>query len=716
MSMTSLSQLHSLKRAQLQALCKENSLKANGKNDDLIQSLAQHFQLTRQEPQEDSQSSEQTAQTNVTAKKNVKTKAKASAEKVVAREQPTEKESSVATNINAAELAVPPHVQALLDSLVSDVATLKEELALSRTAVTELEKIWTYVDSELEACAHGTAYALRQEDRQLEVRIGTQFARVAFDISGLRTNEAGAKIERQVLETRIGRLEERVDRFEKAQLVENEDLDKECSAGRERIQRYVDTCLDRIEERLDNLEGKKLVFGPTGSPQTEEEEEEDLAPAREESAHALDSDQHVESVEPASPTLSDAPPTRSLVAFDSPAGSPIPQIEPTHPHAPFASASSQRPNPLKLVPTSQSASTVVHQPVSALPPHMAAPASRQSLRSPRASTTASEPRPGSHLTPPPKESLGKRSRESDASNLSIGLERVISPSRYLPQGTLLSRFFAAADSNSAKKEDGHSTKKMRMSVAAESEPANDTPDHDDIASSDEGQEDDSDDEEEEEDDEEEEDPEHEDSNDSVRDYLMPTKTGDSPATTLRPTSTVSTSDPSFFSAPVSPARPSTPGRRSIATVNENKFPTPNMSNANVPRKSLPMTALPFPLVSPFNNNNTATTKTRPTAGGSSFGTPSTTTAFGNLSNQHFTTVLKNTSKSATKPSTMKRVLPPRTPPASRTLFGTERFPFSDGGFEDGEEGFATAEEDNHHDSTGTEHAWSKFGGGAFSRV
>jgi hypothetical protein len=274
--------------------------------------------------------------------------------------------------------------------------------------------------------------------------------------------------------------------------------------------------------------------------------------------------------------------------------------------------------------------------------------------------------------PLPDVSLRKRSRDSNTSNVSLDVET-------FGDGSQLKTTLPVADApTSSRKEDGHTRKKLRLSVRGDDDtfeesvrvPGNVVTDG------------------EEEEDEDEVDPEIENSNDSVREYLVPTKTGDSPATTFRPANQ-SINDPSFFSAPSSPAV-LTPGRRTAPQVNEN---VAQIGGSILPRQSLPVTALPFPIVSPF---------AKKTQTSSSFGTPAKT-ALGNRSNQHFTNLLKSTSKAAVaSPSTSKQSLArPRTPVAPRTLYGTEE----ESRFGDQ---FDTAEEDN----TGTDGTWSRFRGGS----
>ncbi|GAA5981512.1 hypothetical protein JCM5350_004615 [Sporobolomyces pararoseus] len=698
-SISTLSQLQGLKRAELQSLCKENSLKANGKNQELIESLAKHFELSEQSHGEGTSAH---SKDSISEKDIKKTGSGAKAPPAVETEGATSTKESgnVAVSAHVGSFSLPgpldPRVQALLDSLVSDVASLRKELALSSARVVELERSTPSLTDE-------TRQSIKDDIREaaavLDTKFSTKVERLEADVKNLKRGS----------EERIVELEQRVENDSQERLRLSEEvmelkskiteLERVQSETVQRVESNAEEGYKRVEQVEQGLAGRirelELVneAGEAGKQRQKEEEESTRATQAAPSPTSPLNLQNAQAVNFASPTLSDAPPTRSLVSFDSPVGSPAPEVQSTPRRASFAPVSSHKATPFRFGHNASAAPT----PVSALPPHMVASTFRHSPRSPRISG-ASAPipsiQPESPAAPIPNASLGKRARDSDASNLSVGLETVASPPRDVETpGRPASGFFSAP--TSTRKEDGHSRKKLRMSIRGDDATFEDSV-HTTVGSSAQEQED--------EDEDEEDDPEIENSNDSVRDYLMPTKTGESPTTTFRPAAPVSTSDPSFFSAPVSPAR-STPGRRSVGQISENQRPT----STPVPRKSLPVSNLPFPLVSPFAN------KTRPTT---SFGTPATTT-LGNLSNQHFTTLLKSTSKSASKASTTsssskQRLLPPRTPPASRTLFGTERFPFSDGFEEESkfDDDFETAEEDN----TESGQTWSRFGGGAFSRA
>lgn len=213
-----------------------------------------------------------------------------------------------------------------------------------------------------------------------------------------------------------------------------------------------------------------------------------------------------------SPSYSDAPPTKSMTAFSSPS--------PTR-----SLTRSPGGRSLSLVPTSARKSPRKLSNL-ALPSHLVYP------RSPRPTAAPESP------VGPSTRALGKRTRDSDASDLSI--EVLLSPpTRREEGGGMMAALF------STEKEVGHVRKRVRV--------------NDDAASS--SEEGDS------------FDQSTEMSRSSIRaDVVVQTKSGDE---------TPSTSDPSFFSS----------SRLSLPSTS---LPAPLAA-----RKSLPMATLPFPLVSPF---------------------------------------------------------------------------------------------------------------------
>lgn len=367
----------------------------------------------------------------------------------------------------------------------------------------------------------------------------------------------------------------------------------------------------------------------------------------------------------ASPTLSDAPPTETLISFSSPVAS-FCGTDITPRRRP--SVASRKATPFRLA---TPAANAVDSLASALPSHMIAAAASAARRNPRqAATPLAEPQSVAIRAPPP--SLGKRSRESDVSDLSIEVEAVVSGETGEPETSpdFLSGFFTAP--TSAKKEDGHSRKRLRI-VASEQEVEDDEDEDEEPVDSfaqqaepvqtpaTETEEDESDEEE-------------------VREYLVKTKTGDSPSPVKRRSSV---HDPDFFAG----LAPSPASRRSLPTgANENVPLLASGPATAAGRKSLPAASLAFPLVSPGNKYRT-------------FGTPSTTKSTSSLfatwdqANRSSAPTSLFGSNSATKPRSRARsstlsfsarkgrpaslAAAPPTPPAPRTLFGSERFDFGD---------------------------------------
>lgn len=301
---------------------------------------------------------------------------------------------------------------------------------------------------------------------------------------------------------------------------------------------------------------------------------------------------------PASPTFSDAPPTQTLGSFCSPPSSHIGTPAPASRVASPAPTSRRSP---RKIPSSS------NLPVLALPSHMVAHVSP--ARSPRRAS----PAPAQPQSPArPTATLGKHARCSDASDLSVAVEAVRSPPA-AEMGSL------ASVMASASKEGGHIRKRMRVSNGSVVEEQEDDERADSTFQSAESSFD-----------------EGVSASFAIsgsRDFVVETKTGEE-APAARP----AVSDPSFFSFGAVP-----------------NSPAPIAAAA---RKSLPMAALPFPLVSPF----TASRSSK-----SAHGTPmrpnSARKFFGDASNS-------------------QRMPVPPTPPASKTLYGSERQVFGDGGEEE----------------------------------
>ncbi|GEM09589.1 proteophosphoglycan ppg4 [Rhodotorula toruloides] len=365
----------------------------------------------------------------------------------------------------------------------------------------------------------------------------------------------------------------------------------------------------------------------------------------------------------ASPTLSDAPPTETLISFSSPvAFSSGTDITPRR----RPSVTSRKATPFRIT---TPAADAADSPASALPSHMIAAAASAARRNPRSTPG---PEPQSPVGPAPPPSLGKRSRDENVSDLSIEVEAVVAAAELREPNTspdFLSGFFTAP--TSAKKEDGHSRKRLRI-VEPEEEDGEDevvdsfgqqTKDIQALTTETEG--DDESDEEE------------------VREYLVKTKTGDSPSPVKRRSSI---HDPDFFAG----LAPSPAARRSRSGgVNENvgSLASPGPGTTATGRSPLPTLSLAFPLVSPGSKSlsfkSFGTPNTTKTSSSSLFAasdkanrSPAPVSLFGSASQSRPRARSSTLSLSARKGRPASLAAPP-TPPAPRTLFGTERFDFDE---------------------------------------
>lgn len=442
----------------------------------------------------------------------------------------------------------------------------------------------------------------------------------------------------------------------------------------------------------------------------------------------------------ASPALSDPPPTQSLVSFETPTGSPAtPVLAQDSPFAHRQSTGLRKATPFKL---GAAASAGEDAPATAVPSHMLAVAGSATRRAQRgtplatyAALAAGEPESPAPL--PANASLGKHARTSDASDQSIVLAALDSPAAATPAARRTATAVDGADGfvtapNSVRKasaaaaqagasasarKDAHARKKVRVSSGAmstgtiidhgedaerftddEGEEPVDSFRHDEpqqLSTPGRGDNDED---------------LQSDADDEVRDYLVATKTGDSPSTAVRagPAAAARASspapsihDPAFFSCAVSPSAPTrstTPSRRTFSFANENVPASPVAAAAATAsgRKSLPLAALPFPLVSPFraapspghaSRVSKSARKATPGAGTGASGRKATMTTFfgGDAANRATSSATGGAAglfsaaaaASATKPrgrsstvSAAAAAAPP-TPLAPRTLFGTE---------------------------------------------
>ncbi|GJN88633.1 hypothetical protein Rhopal_001599-T1 [Rhodotorula paludigena] len=509
-----------------------------------------------------------------------------------------------------------------------------------------------------------SAYAQQNEKNDMEYRKVLQSLRDDFDAVLVAREECDVRLER--LEAKVAKQDEVLAAF-KEQLEEFDiALDQPpatCEAC-ETLEASFDSLRRDLLSRLDALQSTPAQH----------------AAASEKGA------QQTRAVSFASPTLSDAPPTQSLVSFSSPAASPVQHATPR----PRSSVGSRKATPFKLGSAALDTPTSGSAPASALPSHMIAMAASAARRSPRAASSTAQlsdstAEPLSPIPPVSGASLGKHARYSDASDVSIGLQAVASPElERMVQGTPgkdlagAEGFFTApnsvrklvADDVRAEEKDGHARKRIRVSSGA----------HSTSTMIDRGELVDEEDEEEPIDSftaevgaaqESVEEQEEGEDDDEVRDYLVRTKTGDSPASAPK-----ASHDPSFFAslATQSPARRAT----TVSSANENAPLAASASGVVTGRKSLPLSTLPFPIVSPFRASGSTTARKVPASAGKA----TVKTFFGADAANRPAAASPGAGlfASATKRARSGTVSTPRvppTPPAARTLFGTELGGFGD---------------------------------------
>ncbi|BGP37886.1 hypothetical protein JCM10450v2_001822 [Rhodotorula kratochvilovae] len=706
MAPATLAELRALKRNELQALCKENDIKANGKTDVLIASLSDKLGLADGAPSA-------TTPASTAALKKTPTTASAKGKKATKATpvQVSEPQPSTST-------AAVPSTHSSLAPYIASIDTIVERLEGRLTAANA-------VVAKLESASPPATLSLEDVDALVKKKLA--------DLAALQDKKLADAL--AACNGRVAELEARLDEQDELFSAVSADLDAlssevptSCKAC-EALEASVDTLRRNLLSRLDILEARPAV-APIA-----------LAAAKAQPMIAPAEQQRSRAVSFASPALSDAPPTQSLLSFDSPSGSPATPAQ----DSPFGRRQSvglRKATPFKL--GAPAAIEAEGTPVTAVPSHMLAAAASAARRTQRtsllATPTAGEPE--SPAPPTPNAALGKHARYSDASDQSVVLAASASPEQARATTPFEGEGFFTAP-NSVKKlvlgeqsarKDAHARKKVRVSSGTMStgtvidhgeeseeffddeggddkdEPvdsfARDEPQgseateqaHDDV----------------------EEDVDELDEHEQVRDYLVATKTGDSPAPAPKPASTaqLSVHDPGFFAAAagvISPAR-STPGRRAFSFANENAPASPAPAAAGG-RKSLPLAALPFPLVSPFRAapSPAAATASARKAPGSAAAEVTMKSFFSDASNRSSASSASSgaglfasasAKKIRSRAGTLSAGAPP-TPLAPRTLFGTE----SDGAGRFGEGGVEAG------DRASPEKGWTwergAFAGGAF---
>lgn len=534
-----------------------------------------------------------------------------------------------------------------MDSLVALVATLQSELREARQTITntrELLEAQRSGSEDLVSAAEVKALietALDGRRRTQEKEAQIQKHDLAEQICALQ--EAGAQRHARAAEE-SARLLERLSRLEDARATQESQATALADLSAQ---------VDAIESRLGTLER---------SGNGAEARKDDLM---------------------ASPTGSDAPPTQTLISFSSPAVTPL--------RADTAAAESR---PSAFEPAVQFGTP---GPL-ALPSHMAAAATSATRRTPRAAFSAFS-QPESPVPLASNASLGKHGRSSDASDLSVVVDgdgaTASTPNR--SEGG----YHTAPSSVARIAPTSRAHKRLRMS-ASRATAADEVEPTRGAASSDENEDDDEDESE-------------------AREYTVRTKTGSSPIVTTGGLRSASiTRDPSFFaSRPVLPSARPARSRASSVASNTDQNVAPSQVGGN--RKSLPLSALPFPIVSPYRRAVSKSSAPTPSVAsksqlpGSLFGAPTNAATpntrgksglgdfFSGLdSANRAETSFRRTSLFATSNSSARKVsLPPPTPPASRTLFGTEVA-------DNGRFGDAGAEADEEEEDDSPRLRWGAF--------
>ncbi|GAA5889003.1 hypothetical protein JCM5296_002771 [Sporobolomyces johnsonii] len=444
---SSFAQLKSLSRVELQALAKDNDIKANGKTVLLISSLAQLYGFTPEDPPAAPPAKSLAPSTKpkrpvaaASKPKATRTTKKAAPSVDAAAEEtspaptpalgapiganiPTNGDATagsssgketVAQEASGHEVSAPrivyrtsPETLATIDSLLSTVNALKAELTTAQSTINDLKA----TVSELSAAQACRAPSLTEAD--IRALVKHQFAELQPKLQGPSTQvtELGAGTE-GVTETTNP----------KAKVVEHLDEQAEVATSDQ-------------EGTEDAIEHCRTSFsrGPVVADASQEAN----------TTAAAASPRSQPAVDLASPTPSDAPPIETLGSYSAPA-TPDQSTPLRASHLPAASHS---PSPLKLA--------------SALPSHMVTLAVSEARRSPRASTsTASSV--ADPASPALVSNLGKHRRDSEASNVSIDVERVTvtDPSR---TGTTAPRGSFPSSLRSTMGTDGHSRKKLKVS-------------------------------------------------------------------------------------------------------------------------------------------------------------------------------------------------------------------------------------------------------------
>lgn len=308
----------------------------------------------------------------------------------------------------------------------------------------------------------------------------------------------------------------------------------------------------------------------------------------------------------------DVPPTATFATFSSPIPGPVQRAAPI--------GTPTRPSDENVPPRSLARGKTPRaatKPINAIPSHVRASMGKASSSSRQALEGPASPAPSAAA------SLGKRGRDSDASTQSVDLAAVRSP-----PGN------ASAASATANVSKGHVRKRLRVSErhdVLEDESADDSRAFETV---------------------------EEGSFVAPRDSVVPLK--DAPTLVRSPSR-----DPSFFASVMAPG---TPTRMSLSGSTPSLFgigitgASGTKSAPPTSRKSLPMTSLPFPIVSPFKSARKSSAATASNAQRLFADASNGALSLSPGARQSLSSIATTLSAPASRPTT---------PAADRTLYGTE---------------------------------------------
>ncbi|KAK4705846.1 hypothetical protein P7C70_g342, partial [Phenoliferia sp. Uapishka_3] len=595
--MPSLVQLTSMKRTELQSLCKENNLKANGKTEVLISQLAAFFNLTNQ------------AQLHAPAvAPKIINSGKVAAPQVTAPRSPADNTQALVTSVTStqegtvvsASQETSPTTEAAIQAIQATLKSLQDDLATTRAEVTAVSS------------------SLAATDERAASNLATVFKRIDTEIAAIREEHTSNGQDSTIIQ--LERLREDVE----TEMEKNE-------AARQELHGKMGV----LQQQVEKLDGHSTTLSTIGSLTTRIATLESIAGGAASQSSEQNATHSRTMVSQSVPTISPVSPPHSSTSTSIPIASLPGSVSSSSCGINNGPAPSRRSSPRK----SGAAPNI------ALPTHMLRAATPSSLRgsSSLAVTAPAAIMPASPLQRA-RPSLGKHARSYDTdddSDASFNALATTSP----PSGTTPGRRPVSDMPRSAAKDGSvaHARKRFRMSEYEGARSGTSEEPHQS---------------EEDEDDDDDEEASREEGETTIDDsrfaddslamqtaneaslsvveeeYFVSVKSGDDSSASVDPFSLPSISDPdsSFL--------PSTSDPSFFATASPSFAPRPAANINTTARKSMPMTSLPFPLVSVFAKSPSTAAAPR--------------TSLANFENRR---------------ATLLRV--PATPQASKTLYGSE---------------------------------------------